>query len=100
MIHCLGHEPQAEVTVRANGTDIFILLLYHVSNFYTTHSVMPKVLLDAGLSSNNTRRCINITNTVGNLDTDVITALPGLHPITGSDYTPAFKDLQCAGYHT
>ena len=52
---------------------------------------MPKVWLDTGLSSNNTQRRINITDTAGNLDSEVLRGLPGLHAKTGSDYTPAFN---------
>ena len=46
--------------------------------------------MDVGLSSNNTRRYINISQLVGYLDVAVIDALPALHAFTGSDYSASF----------
>ena len=39
------------------------------------------------LSSNNTRRYINISQLVDHLPQDLIDAVPALHAFTGADYT-------------
>ena len=45
------------IAVRSNDTDVFILLLFHFHYL----SCKPMVWMDVGLSSNNTRRLINVT---------------------------------------
>ena len=62
---------------------VFILLIYNVSN----HTTSSTVWMDFGLSSNNTRRYIDISQLVYHLPQDLIDALPALHAVTGSDYT-------------
>ena len=54
--------------------------------------VTPAVWMDVGLSSNNTRLYINISQLVGYLDVAVIDALPALHAFTGSDYAASFTN--------
>ena len=80
--------PEAPCNIRSNDTDVMILLLYHVANA----QVLPNVWLDAGLCANNTRRHINITNLVDNMDIELLDALPGLHALTGCDYTASFMN--------
>ena len=84
MLNCHKH-----ISVRTSDTDVFILLIYHVSHHQDCNA---QVWMDAGLSSNNTRRHINISNIVEHLSQNVIDALPGLHAFTGSDYTAAFMN--------
>ena len=78
---------QKTISVRTSDTDVFILLIYHVSHWQDCNS---EVWMDVGLSSNNTRRHINISAIVSHLDQPVIDALPALHAFTGSDYTSSF----------
>ena len=40
------YDPSHNIYVRSNGTDVIILLLYHILNFQVT----PLVWMDAGLS--------------------------------------------------
>ena len=80
---------QQTVAVRSSDTDVFILLLYHVSHHQDCTS---KVWMDAGLSTNNSRRYISISTLVSHLDQSVIDALPALHAFTGSDYTSSFMN--------
>ena len=74
------------IAVRASDTDILILLLYHIAVAQVQH----KIYMDTGVDSKNTRRYINVSHMVDKIDKPVITALPGLYALTGSDYTPAF----------
>jgi hypothetical protein len=80
---------QHTVAVRCTDTDVFILLLYHVSHHQDCTS---EVWMDVGLSTNNTRRYISISTLVSHLDQSVIDALPALHAFTGSDYTASFMN--------
>ncbi len=79
MVYHLHHITQAQetgnITIRSNDTDVLIILLYYMSQ----PNVSAKVWLDAGLSSNNTRRTISINNSVKKLDPEVIHALPAIH---------------------
>ncbi len=77
-----------QYVVRSNDTDVMILLLYHVSHFQVT----PRVWMDAGLSGNNTRRYINITQMLSKMEPVEVDALPGLHAFTGSDFTASFMN--------
>lgn len=74
------------ISIRSNDTDVLVILLYYMSQTDTSVNVW----LDAGLNSQNTRRFININELAEKLGSDVCTALPGLHALTGCDYTASF----------
>ena len=86
--HILAANTGESISIRSSDTDVFILLIYHVSN----HTTSSTVWMDFGLSSNNTRRYINISQLVDHLPQDVIDALPALHAFTGSDYTASMMN--------
>jgi len=65
--HIITASPQDIVSVRSNDTDVLVLLLYHVWCISKV-SGMPRVWMDVGLSSTNTRRYINIGEIVEHLD--------------------------------
>ena len=46
--------------------------------------------MDAGLGGKNTRRYISTRQLMQYMDSETADALPGLHALTGSDYTAAF----------
>ena len=52
--------------------------------------ITSKVWMDVGVSSNNTRRYINISQITHNLDNNISKALPGIHAFTGYDHTASF----------
>ena len=54
--------------------------------------------MDAGLSSNNTRWFINISQLANQIDKEVVAALSGLHAYTVSDYTTSFIGKGQIGY--
>ena len=87
--HIMSMDNQLNVSVRCNDRDVFVLLLYHV-NIMSSPDITPKVWMDVGLSSNNTRRYINISQLTHKLDSNVLKALPGIHAFTGCDYTASF----------
>ena len=85
-LHRILEADTGESIVINFDTDVSILLLYHVAN----HTSNSAVWMDTGLNSNNTRRSINISQLVGQLDRNTINSLPDLHAFTGPDYTAAF----------
>ena len=83
--------PQHSVSVRSNDTDVLVLLLYHVACDSRAEN-KPRVWMDVGLSSTNTRRYINISNMVQHMSPASLDALPGLHAFTGTDFTSSFMN--------
>lgn len=75
-------------SVRSNDTDVLVLLLYHVRLL----TGPPAVWMDVGLSGMNTRRYINITDSLREMDPGLVKALPGLHAFTGCDFTASFMN--------
>ena len=75
--HILIANNGESISIRSFDTDVFILLIYHVSN----HTTSSTVLMDFGLNSNNTKIYINISQLVDHLPQDLIDAL---HAFTGS----------------
>ncbi len=74
------------VVIRANDTDILVILLYHAAT-----SNKLKLHMEIGTSTNNTRRFIEVSKLAMELGRTLCEALPGLHAFTGCDYSPAFK---------
>ena len=86
--HILAANNGEYISIRSSDAEVFILLIYHVSN----HTSSSTVWMDFGLSSNNTRRYIDISQLVDHLPHDLIDALPDLHAFTGSDYTASMMN--------
>ena len=80
----LDSESTKAVAVRRYDTDIFILLLYYASQ------ISALMWMDAGKSSDNTRRFIDISALASDLTPSVCAALPSFHAFTGCDYTASF----------
>ena len=68
------------------------MTLISLCSFYiiVADSPTPQVWMDAGLSGKNTRRYISTQKLMQDMDSETDDALPGLHALTGSDYTAAF----------
>ena len=77
---------EQSIVIRSYDTDVFILLLYHVSHFEAS----TKVWMDVGHSGNITRRYIGVSQLAEEFPQSMIDALPALHAFTGSDYTASF----------
>ncbi len=84
LVHVIEQDPDAIISVRADDTDIFINLLFHVLR------TGGNVWMDVGKSSNNTRRFISITQLVEKLGADIVRTLPSYHAFTGCDFTASF----------
>ena len=75
---------EGRVVIRSCDTDVLIVLLTHAS------SLDLCIWLDIGLSSNNTRRYIDVSRLAAELGEVYCAALPAFHAFTGCDYTAAF----------
>lgn len=84
----LFENEKPSVAVRCSDTDVLVLLLHHILRITDQSSVW----MDVGLSANNTRRYINVTQMAEHIDDDVLDALPALHAFTGTDFTAAFMN--------
>ena len=79
----LRENPETQVVVRANDTDILVLLVYHMSHF----TRKPKIWMDAGTSSSKTQHFIDIASIIGVMEPHIIEVLPATHAFTGTDVT-------------
>jgi hypothetical protein len=68
------------------------MILIYSCYFFTIVADIHEFLvwMDAGLSGKNTRRYIRISQVIEELEAEIADALPGLHALTGSDFTAAF----------
>ena len=84
--HSLSSTDQRRnILVRANDTDVLVLLIYHQKHF--KNSI---IWFDCGVSSNNSRRMINVTCITEQLGDGLVESLPAYHAFTGLDFTAAF----------
>jgi len=81
-----GSDRTKNIVVRANDTDVLVLMIYHQRHFNNS-----QIWYDCGVSSNNSRRLINVTCINEKLGKNMVESLPGYHAFTGSDYTAAFS---------
>jgi hypothetical protein len=73
------------IVVRANDTDIFIILIgnqYKLTDKY--------IWMEIGTMSNNSLRFIDITKLAENLGIQLSQSLPAFHAFTGCDFSPSF----------
>ena len=85
--HILAANNGEYISIRSSDIEVFILLIYHVPN----HTTSSTVWMDFGLSSNNVRRYINISQLVDHLLQELIDALSALHAFTGSQFFPTSR---------
>ncbi len=77
-------QPGCNITIRCDDTDVLVILLAQNEN------AVVHIWMEVGKSMNNTRMYIDVSSLASHLGVDVCKALPGLHAITGSDYTAVF----------
>ena len=82
----LQEDNTPSIVIRSYDTDVFLLLLYHVS----TYEMPTTVWMDVGHSSNNTMRYIGISQLAEELRQSLINAILALHAFTSCDYTASF----------
>ncbi len=82
--HVSDTQPESNLVVRCNDTDILINFLSHIAHL-SVH-----VWLDVGKSSYNSRHYIDVNNLASTLSPQLCNALPGYHAFTGNYYTATF----------
>lgn len=76
-----------DIVIRASDTDILVLLLHHVHRVPSTVTVWMEV----GTKGKGNQRYVNVTKIAAAIGNSMCAALPGLHALTGCDYTSAFS---------
>ncbi|CAH2109151.1 unnamed protein product [Euphydryas editha] len=87
MYHISKAPAETKVLVKANDTDVLIILLGNI------HKVADMEIWLAGTKSKKTKKdvsCINCTQLAAKLGPTVCRALPAFHAFTGCDYSAAF----------
>ena len=72
------------IVIHLSDTDVAIIMLYHISKFDGS------IFMKTGCVTKNSIRYINLTAVAASIGSNMCRALPGLHAITGCDYTSAF----------
>jgi len=72
------------LAIRSDDTDVFVLLIHNSAQIDTM------LWMDAGGSSDNSRRFIDVSAIVTNLTPGVCRALSGFHAFTGCDFAASF----------
>ena len=83
MIHA-AHRTPDDIVIRGSGTDILVLLLYHLLR------VQSNVWMEVGTRGRGNRRFINVSKIGAAIGPSMCATLTGLHAFTGCDYTSAF----------
>ena len=86
--HIVEMRNDVSIFVRANDTDVRIILIYHALRF----GEHVHIWMDVGLSISNTRKHINVTQLAEHLAPELCSAFPAYHAFTGCDYTPVFLE--------
>jgi hypothetical protein len=81
--HVNTMQPNANVVIRANDTDVLVIMIYHANHFTV------KIWMDVGYNKDNTRRYIHVSKLLEAME-GMSLALPALHAFSGSDYTASF----------
>ena len=81
--HASSTQPDANIVVRANDTDVLVILIYHSNHFKC------QLFMDVGSNDDNTRRYIHVTKLAESME-NMSLVLPALHAFTGCDYTASF----------
>ena len=81
--HVNTMQPDANVVIRANGTDILVTMIYHANHFTINIS------MDVGYNKDNSRRYAHVSKLLEIME-GMSLALPALHAFPGSDYTASF----------
>ena len=85
LTHLHDISPSSNIVVRANDTDILVIL---IGNQYALND--KHIWMEIGNFSDNSLRFIDITKLAHNLGMQVAQALPAFHAFTGCDFSPSF----------
>ena len=78
-------EENQNVVIHSNDADVLIIALGQAA------LLKSDVWIEQGLSSDNSLMYVHVNHLIDHFDQRFCEALPGLHALTGSDYTPAFS---------
>ncbi|CAF4952709.1 unnamed protein product [Pieris macdunnoughi] len=84
VFHVCALDFDAHVTIRCSDTDIFVIMLGNMN------AIANDMKITMHIGSGNSQRFVNITKLYEKLGTDLCSALPGFHALTGCDFNPAF----------
>ncbi|CAF4946604.1 unnamed protein product [Pieris macdunnoughi] len=84
VFHVCALDFDAPVTIRCSDTDIFVIMLGNMN------AIANDMKITMHIGSGNSQRFVNITKLYEKLGTDLCSALPGFHALTGCDFNPAF----------
>ena len=85
ILHVSKSKPNSHVMVKANGTDVLILLLYHMQNFLNL-----KVWMTGTVEKKADHEYVDCIKLSEQLGPYLCNSLLGFHAFTGCDYTAAF----------
>ena len=68
-----------------SDTDVLVILLTHA------HDLSAHIWLDVGLSSNNTRRYIDVSKLAEDMEPSLCAAIARVQAFTGCDFTASFN---------
>ncbi|KAL4113704.1 hypothetical protein QTP88_017283 [Uroleucon formosanum] len=85
-LYHISKEPEKQVIIRCNDTDVLIIILGNMYKFINSVNVW----LEVGLVSTNNLRYIDVSKLFLNLGIELSTSLLAFHALTGCDFTPAF----------
>jgi hypothetical protein len=74
------------IVIKTADTDVAIIALVNMSKFDDS----KRIWIQTGRSRDNSFRYIDLSNLYLKLNPNLSNALPALHALTGSDYTPSF----------
>ena len=88
LFHMTASDSKGEIVIRSNDTDVLVALL----GCYDTYKEnVTGVWMEMGVFSTNTLRYVDVSKLYEELGPLFCKSLPGLHALTGSDYTSAFS---------
>jgi len=85
-LYQISKEPEKQVVIRCNDTDVLIIILGNMNKFINAVNIW----LEVGLISTNNLRYIDVSKLFSSFGIELSTTLLAFHALTGCDFTPAF----------
>ena len=81
---------EGNIIIQSSGTDVLVILLTHA------HNLPARLWLDAAVSTNNSRRYIDVSKLAENMGSELLCGtVSGLHVFTGCNFTASFASKVC-----
>ncbi|KAF0748896.1 Uncharacterized protein FWK35_00021465 [Aphis craccivora] len=85
-LYQISKEPEKQVVIRCNDTDVLIIILGNMNKFINAVNIW----LEVGLISTNNLRYIDVSKLFSSFGIELSTTLLAFHALTGCDFTPVF----------